>query len=94
VARRLVVAWDSGDRRMLEAAVRQAALDLGAVRRGSALTNELHDLVLGVVEGLDSLLSASQTAVPQKGSQWEVCYDLLRHARGAAESEGYPNPQV
>lgn len=88
VARILVVAWDSGDRRRLEAAVRQAALELGSAPRGSALTSELRDLVLGVVQGLDSLLSASHTAIPQRDSQWEVCYDLLRHARGTAEAEG------
>jgi hypothetical protein len=87
VARNLVVAWDSGDRRRLEAAVRQAALELGAAPRGSALRSELRDLVLGVVQGLDSLLSASHTAIPQRNSQWEVCYDLLRHAHGTAEAE-------
>lgn len=93
VARNLVVAWDSGDRRRLEAAVRQAAVELGPAPRGSAVTRELHDLVLGVVQGLDSLLSSSQTAVLQHGGQWDVCYDLLRHVRGAAEHEMYPGPQ-
>ena len=94
VAGKVVVAWDSGDRLRLEAAVRQAAVELGKAPQGSSLTSELRDLVLGIVQGLDSLLSASQTAVPQQGGQWDVCYDLLRHVRGTAEPGAYLGPQV
>lgn len=84
VAGNLMAAWEAGDRRLLEAAVREAAWELGEASPTSALTSELRELLLGIVETLGRLLSAGQPAGFRHGSQWEACYDLLRHAQGAA----------
>lgn len=91
VAGNLMAAWEAGDRRLLEAAVREAAFELGEARPTSALASELRELLLGVVETLDRLLSAGQPAGFQRGSQWEACYGLLRHAQAAATAS--PRPQ-
>jgi hypothetical protein len=84
VAANLMTAWESGDRLLLEMAVRQAASELDEESRGSAFSNELRELLLCVVQQMNRLLLPAQTAEFRRGRQWEVCYGLLQHARGAA----------
>jgi hypothetical protein len=92
VAGNLVAAWESGDRHVLEVAVREAVNELGEAPARSALAGEFRELLLGVAETLDDLLSTGQAAAYRHGSQWGACYDLLRHAQGAA-SASFLRPQ-
>jgi hypothetical protein len=92
MAGNLVTAWESGDRRVLEVAVREAVNELGEAPPASAIAGEFRELLLGVAETLNDLLSTGQAAGYGHGSQWGACYDLLRHAQGAA-SAAYLRPQ-
>jgi hypothetical protein len=93
VAGNLVAACESGDRLVLEAAVREAVNELGEAPPASALSGEFRELLLGVAETLNDLLLTGQTAGYGPGSQWGACYDLLRHAQGAASAADL-RPQV
>ncbi len=84
VAESLVAAWDSGDRGLLQAAVGQATHELGAHAPTCSLQVELHELLLGVTDALGPLLAGGGTLDLNRGSQASACYQLLRHARGAA----------
>jgi len=93
VAGSLVAAWESGDRRLLEAVVRETVSELGEAPPTSAVTSEFRELLLGIAEALGGLLSAGQAGGFRHGSQSEACYDLLRHAQGAASAPCH-GPQV
>jgi hypothetical protein len=84
VAAYLVTAWHSGDRRLLHAAVRAAASELGGAPATSTLQSELRELLLGVTDTLGPLLAANQPLELRQGSPGNACYQLLLHARGAA----------
>jgi hypothetical protein len=84
VAANLVTAWHSGDRSLLQSAVRQAASELGGATASSALQSELRELLLGVTDTLGPLLAANLPLDLRRGSQSNACYQLLLHAQGAA----------
>lgn len=94
IAASLLAAWESGDRVRLERAVQEASSDLSAGAHGSLHMSELRELLLGVVQGLHGLLSTAQPADFRRGRQWEVCHDLLRHARGNAVAADRSGPQI
>jgi hypothetical protein len=98
VAGSLAAACESGDRLVLEAAVREAAHELGGPPHGSSLKSELRELLLGIVERLGGLLSVGQVSANQEDSrqrrQREVCRDLLRHAQAAAAMTVSSGPRI
>jgi hypothetical protein len=94
VAANLMTAWESGDRLLLEIAVREAASELGDGSHASAFANELRELLLCVVQQMNRLLAPAQTSEFRRGRQWEVCYGLLQHAQGAAAGAGRSSLQM
>ncbi len=94
VAAKLMAACESGDRLLLAAALRHASSELGDESDASPFASEVRELLLGVVQRLHGLLGAHQAVDLRGEQQWQVCYELLRHARGTAMGVGYVEPLV
>lgn len=94
VAAKLMAACESGDRLLIAAALRHASSELDAATDSSSFVSEMRELLLGVVQRLHGLLGARQVVDLRGDGQWQVCYELLRHARGTSMTAAYSQPPV
>lgn len=95
VAASLMAAWESGDRFRLEAAVREAASQLGDDTTGSRHMSEVRELLQGVVQGIHGLLGQTQAPDFHCAPQGKIYHDLLLHVQEtASEAAACPSLQL